>query len=352
MLVGEGGVGKTSISAAIAYGLACRGASVGVLTVDPAPRLGDALGIASIESEPKTVALPAGARGLLTAMRLDTKRTFDRMVEFHAPSPATAQALLAHPIYRAVSEQLGGTENYMAFQRLHELVEQGDRDCLVVDTPPAANATELLSAPARLTGLLDTGALSILTEPARMVARTGGVFARATAALVLAALGRVTGSPLQRQVGQFVGLFTDLLGGLEDRARQIDALLRAPTTAFVLVTRPRENDVADALLFRDGLSSMGIGVAAVIVNRVTPAPPPANMSDEMRLAKLPRRLHDSVLRMEADMKAIRALEHDALARLRHGLAGTDEPPVFLLAARDVDVATLEDVAQLAAELDR
>lgn len=348
VLVGEGGVGKTSTSAAVAYGRAGGGEKVGVLTVDPAPRLGDALGLAAIDAEPRSVALPRGARGSLAAMRLDCKRTFDRMVERHSPSPESAEALLAHPLYVAVSGQLGGTENYMAFQRLHELVESRTFHGLVIDTPPAANATELLAAPARLAGLLDTGALSILAEPARIVARAGGAIARAAFSLLLAALERVTGRSLQAGIGEFVGLFGELLGGLEDRARAIDALLRAPGTAFVLVTRPRLHDVESALAFRDGLARLGLRVDAVVVNRVT-APRDDTRPASRRLARLPRNLHEAVKTMEAEMDALRSVESAAIARLREGL-GSDAPPVFTTRARDVDVSSLGDIAELAEEL--
>jgi anion-transporting ArsA/GET3 family ATPase len=378
VLVGEGGVGKTSTAAAIAYERACRGETVAVLTIDPAPRLGDALGIAEIDSQPRNVALPAscgGTGGSLTAMRLDSKHTFDRMVERHAPSPAAATALIAHPIYRAISEELGGSENYMAFQRLHELVETGGRDCLVLDTPPAANAAELLAAPARLTGLLETGALSILADPAGALLRAGraasraggamsraggaaaaaggvaaaagGMIARATLSVVLAAVERVTGASLQKEVSEFAELFSGLVGGLESRARDIDALLRSPETAFVLVTRPRGHDVADALAFRAGLARMGIRMAAVLVNRVTPQ---AARSGANMLHGVPAHLRPAIRRMEDDMNALRALEKQALAQLRTGLAETDDPPLFVLGARDLDIASLEDVAALAAEI--
>jgi len=371
VLVGEGGVGKTSASAALAYGRARRGESVVVLTIDPAPRLGDALGIASIDSEPRNVALPATAvqpPGSLTAMRLDSQHTFDRMIERHASSPAAASALLANPIYRAISGQLGGTENYMAFQRLHELVDGGGHDCLVLDTPPAANAAELLAAPARLTGLLETGALSILADPSQMLRRVGAAMlpgegvvsraagamasagamvARATVSLLLAAIERVTGASLVADVSEFASMFGELVGGLEGRARDIDALLRSPGTAFVLVTRPRVRDVDDALAFRDGLARMGIDVAAVLVNRVTPQP-----TTTRDLSGLPARLHAAVERMEADMTRLRAMEADALARLRAGLADATDPPLFTTPARDVDIASLDDIAALAEELAR
>lgn len=351
VLVGEGGVGKTSASAAIAYGLACRASRVGVLTVDPAPRLGDALGISAIDATPREIALPAHAKGSLVAMCLDSKRTFDRMVERYAPSRSTAAALLAHPIYTAVSEQLGGGEHFAAFQRLHELMEEGEYETLVIDTPPAANARDLLSAPSRLADLLDTSALSMLTDPARIVARAGGAFARATLSLVLSALERATGSSLQHDVAEFMTLFGELVGGLEGRARDIDALLRADTTAFVLVTRPREADVASALAFHRELSAMGIRTTAVIVNRVTNEAADRRVPAAERLASCSREQRVAILRMEADMDALREGEAIAVAALRTGLEGAKAPPIIALPTRDLDIASLDDVAELAVALD-
>ncbi len=368
VLVGEGGVGKTSLSAAIAWRRATDGDDVAVLTIDPAPRLGDALGLEAIDAEPRTVALPPSAArgGSLTAMRLDCTSTFDRMVEQHAPTPEIARRLLAHPLYRAVSQQLGGTENYMAFQRLHELVEGGAHDSLVVDTPPAANAAELLSAPDRLAGLLDTGALSLLADPARIVARAGGLLARTALSLVVAALERVTGATLAKDVSEFAGLLQELAGGLERRARDIDARLRSRDTAFLLVTRPRPHDVADALAFLRGLAAMGIEVAAVVVNRRTPVPTvrspraldeasaagPADGATEGMPAgqPLPAALLEVVRRMEDDMDALRRLEAAAVATLRRELSGPGDPPVVELASRELDVSSLDDVAALARAL--
>lgn len=349
VLVGEGGVGKTSLSAAIAWRRATDGSDMAVLTIDPAPRLGDALGLAAIDAEPRRVALPASAArgGSLTAMRLDSTSTFDRMVERHAPTPEVARRLLAHPLYRAVSQQLGGTENYMAFQRLHELVEAGGHDGLVVDTPPAANAAELLAAPERLAGLLDTGALSLLADPARIVSRAGGMFARAALSLVLAAVERVTGAALARNVSELAGLLGELAAGLEGRARDIDALLRSRDTAFLLVTRPRAHDVADALSFRRGLAAMGIDVAAVVVNRRTPAP---TVRSDRASTTLPPLLVAAVRRMEEDMDALRRLEADAIASLRSELSAANDPPVFELDSREVDVASVDDIAALARDL--
>jgi anion-transporting ArsA/GET3 family ATPase len=349
VLVGDGGVGKTSASAAVAYGRAVAGDRVGVLTIDPAPRLGDALGLGGIDAEPRSVPLPLGTRGCLAAMRLDSRRTFDRMVERHAASAEAAEALLAHPLYRAVAGGLGGAENYMAFQRLHELVEAQTFRSLVVDTPPAIHAADLLAAPARLNDLLDTGALSILAEPARIVSRAGGRLARAAFGVLLAALERVTGSALQSTVADFADRFGQLLGGLEGRARAIDSMLHGPGTAFVLVTRPREPDVRSALALREELAGLGLPVDAVLVNRVT-APRTEATPASRSLADLPAPLRAAVVSMESDLDALREVEAAALARLREGLGTDDPPPVLTTRDRDQDVSSLGDIAELATEL--
>jgi len=349
VLVGEGGVGKTSVAAAIAHGLAYAGRSVEVLTVDPAPRLGDALGIANIDAAPRAVTL-AGATGSLLAMRLDSKSTFDRMVERYAPDRESAQALLRHPIYEAVSGSLGGSEHYMAFQRLSELIESVHQDVLVVDTPPAVNASELLGAPARLTGLFDTGALSILAEPARLLARATGTLARVSLGLVLTIVQRVAGDALKTGVAEFVRLFGDILVGLEDRTRVINALLRSPQTSFVMVVRPRAHDVARAVAFRKTLAGIGLHIDAIVVNRLTPPAADRATARTKRLAGSPEHARTAVAVMEREMDALRAMESEALSHLREAMTGGDRPVVIPLASLDVDVATLDDIASLAADL--
>jgi len=352
VMVGEGGVGKTSAAAALAYGQACAGHDVAVLTVDPAPRLGDALGIRDIDAAPRSIALPrrAEATGSLVAMRLDSKRTFDRMVERYAPTREAAEALLRHPIYEAVSGSLGGSEHYMAFQRLSELVENAGQDLLVIDTPPAANAAELLAAPARLSGLFDTGALSILAEPARLLTRATGTLARASFGFVLAVVERVAGDSLKTGVGDFVRLFGDILSGLEDRTRAINALLRSRRTAFVMVVRPRSNDVVRAVAFQKALAAIGLRVDAIVVNRLTPPAMPSLPSRAQRLVDAPMQARAAITAMEREMDSLREMESKALCLLRAAMTDDDAPAVIALTSLDVDVATLEDISTLAAEL--
>ena len=356
VVVGNGGVGKTSTSAAIACARARRGEDVGVLTIDPAPRLGDALGLSGLEETPRHVALPSPSLGQLRAMRLDSKGTLDRMVDRYADSPTAALALRQHPIYLALAGQLGGAENYAAFQRLHELVEDGLYDCLVVDTPPALHASDLLAAPARLSSLMGGSALSFLADPARVAARAGGTLARATVSLVLAAVERVTGTSLQKELSRFVELFTGLASGLERRTRDIDRLLRDPSTAFVLVTRPRRRDIQEALRFRESLAKAGIEVAGIVVNRLTPAAGATPKRSVAARSSLTPELLGAIAVMEAEMNALRALEDQAMADLREALAEVPSArrpapsPVFLLRARDADVESLVDIVELAESL--
>ncbi|MFT4572078.1 MAG: anion-transporting ArsA/GET3 family ATPase [Hyphomicrobiaceae bacterium] len=346
VLVGEGGVGKTSVAASLALAAAESGRRTAVLTVDPAPRLGDALGLGPIGGHPQMVPLASGAKGSLVAMRLDGKGTFDRMVEKFAADPERAQELLANPIYHTLSGSLGGSEHYMAFQRLYELAESDQYDLLVVDTPPAANARDLLSAPSRLTDLLDSGAMSILAEPARILARAGSAIVRASFSLILAVLKRVAGSSLQQQVSEFVALFDDLLAGLADRAKAIEALLRADTTAFVLVARPRPDSVTTTIEFRNALAEAGIQADALVINRMTPRRPTDRaQARSKRLSGAPEGALDAITVMEREMDALRSLEAEAVTHLRQRAGGAQVLPI---AALDSDVSTLHDIRGIAA----
>ncbi|RMF23259.1 MAG: hypothetical protein D6760_05710, partial [Deltaproteobacteria bacterium] len=288
VFVGEGGVGKTSTAAAIAVARARTGDRAAVLTIDPAPRLGDALGLDAIDESPRLVELGEDCPGRLTAMRLDAERTFDRLVERLAPTAESAAVILENPIYRALSGSLGGAEAYMALQRLYELSGNEDYDTLFVDTPPAAHAAELLSAPLRLTALLDTGAAAVLANPAILLARAGTSVARAGLGAILAMLERLTGSTLRRQVTEFITHFEHVLEGLSHRAGAVGEMLRAPDTLFVQVVRPRMPDVAAAAALRTSLAERGLTVGAIVVNRLTPGPAEdRTIARKVRLAGAP-----------------------------------------------------------------
>jgi len=352
VFVGEGGVGKTSTAAAAALAAAAAGRDVAVLTVDPAPRLGDALGLGSFDEQPRRVEvcdrLPGG--GSVVAMRLDTKRTFDRVVQRFAPGADGADAILDNPIYQTISGSLGGSESYMAFQRLHELTEEGDHDLLVVDTPPAVHAAELLSAPLRLDTLLDTRLVSILANPAQVVARAGSTVARATTAILVSVLERLTGAELHQQISAFVENFEHVLTGLSQQTRAIESLLRAPGTAFVEVVRPRPACVEAAVALERSLAQSRIAIEAVVVNRMTPPPgPDRTRSRRQRLEGAPTGTEAAVTRMEGDLDGLRAAEAGAVAMLRAGFArrpAHEQPAVVEVASLDHDVTSLDDVLRL------
>ncbi len=313
--VGEGGVGKTSCAAALALAFAARGKSVAVLTIDPAPRLGDALGLEAIDAEWRDVGHATLIRngGRLAASRLDTKSVFDRLVTRLAPSPNAARKILDNPIYASVSGQLSGADSYMAFQQLHDLLGANDFDLVVVDTPPAAHADEILGAPARLARLLETGAISVIADPALAVARAGSKIAAFTIRWLLKALERVTGTTLRSDLADFALGFHDVVASLSERATEVTEILRSSETLVVEVVRPDARSVAVARALRSSLEIAGLTVGYTLVNRHTPpapaeAPAPSeDASPEMLAAEA---------RIVAAITALRLEENEAVEKLK------------------------------------
>ena len=352
VLVGEGGVGKTSCAAALALAAASRGRRVAVLTVDPAPRLGDALGLTDIGPQPTRVELGdrAAAGGSLTAMRLDGARTFDALVERLSPDAETAARLLANPIYRAVSDNLGGTEHYMAFQRLHELVGDDAYDLVVLDTPPADNARDLLSAPVRLAELVETGAPALVAEPARIVGRAGSAAARAGLTVLMAVLRALLGGRLEKQVSEFAALIDGVLRILEERASEVAAMLAGPDAAFVQVLRAAPADVARAADLHGELAAAGIAVRCSVVNRTTPDADDRDRPVEQRLAAANDEVRRRVAELEADFDRRRRRERQAIDAFRATVptrAGANSgTPIVVVPARDAAIDRMDDLAGL------
>lgn len=321
--VGEGGVGKTSCAAGLALALAAEGKRVAVLTIDPAPRLGDALGIPAIDADWREVAHPAvaAAGGRLVASRLDTKTVFDRLVARFAPSPAVAGRILQSPIYATVSGQLGGADSYMAFQQLHELLAKGEQDVIVVDTPPAQHADEILGAPKRLAKLIETGAAAVVADPALAIARAGSRVAGFTVSLLLKAIERVTGSRLRTDLAEFAASFQDVLGALTRRASEVTETLRSNETLVIEVVRPDAHSIVAARTLRRSLAAADLRVAFTVVNRMTPASPPAPVAGESEsLAPMPPSgTAEAAQKIRAAMEAIREQEARAVAALQESL---------------------------------
>jgi anion-transporting ArsA/GET3 family ATPase len=267
---GSGGVGKTTISAAIALGMAARGAKVAVVTIDPARRLANALGLEELHNEPRLVAaerLAGGgldARGELWAMMLDPKRTFDELIERVAPDPARAEEIKANRVYRELSTAVSGSQEFTAISKLYELDQDHRFDLLVLDTPPSRNALDFLDAPGRLTSFLEGRAGKAFIRPTGLGMKVLG----RGATPLLSALRRVTGIDLLSDLTTFFGLLGDMTNDFSRRAAQVEEMLRADTTAFMLVTSAQPEAIDEAIWFRRTLADSGLPFCGIVVNRV------------------------------------------------------------------------------------
>ena len=264
---GAGGVGKTTTSAALALGMAARGARVAVVTIDPARRLANALGLHELDNEPTRVEpqrlLPEPFAGELWAMMLDPKRTFDELIDRVAPDPDRAAEIKRNRVYRELSTAVSGSQEFSAVAKLYELDRSDRFDLLVLDTPPSRNALDFLEAPGRLTSFLEGRTLRTLVRPTGLGMRVIG----RGASPLLGALRRVTGVDLLSDLSTFFGLLGDMTEDFSARAGQVQRMLRAPTTTFLLVTAALAPAIDEAIWFRRTLRAGGMPFGGVIVNR-------------------------------------------------------------------------------------
>jgi anion-transporting ArsA/GET3 family ATPase len=270
---GSGGVGKTTTAAVLAIEGARRGRSAVVVTIDPAKRLANALGLDELANEPREIAPerwdPKGERvagGRLSAMMLDTKRTFDELVTRHAADEDQAQRILENSFYRNISGALSGTQEYMAMEKLHELHEEGGFDLIVVDTPPSRHALDFLDAPKRLLRLLDNRVFRLLMVPTRTYLKVAGAAVQA----FIRTVSRVVGAEVVDDIVAFFRSFEGMEEGFRVRAARVVELLAQPDTLFVLVTSPRRDAVEEARFFAERIGEHELAVEALIVNRVHP----------------------------------------------------------------------------------
>jgi anion-transporting ArsA/GET3 family ATPase len=312
---GAGGVGKTTTSAAVALGLAAQGKRVAVVTIDPAKRLANALGLKALENEPRKVnARRLRGHGLditgeLWAMTLDPKRTFDDLIARLAPDEKAREEILANRIYQQLSGAVAGSQEYTAMAKLYELDRDGGFDAIVLDTPPSRNALDFLDAPDRLTSFLEGRALRAFLAPTGLAARVVG---RGTS-VVLGALKRVTGVELLDDLRGFFGSLGGLLAGFRERAEGVSALLEDPRTTFLIVASPEAEPVDEAIFFGTKLRTAGMTLGGLIVNRVhTPVvgEVPAGLPDE---------LAEKVRGAAADLDALATRDAEAIARLETAL---------------------------------
>jgi anion-transporting ArsA/GET3 family ATPase len=270
---GTGGVGKTTVAAVFAVEGARRGRNAVVVTIDPAKRLANTLGLDALSNTAHEIERgrwdPGGASppgGRLSALMLDTKSTFDHLVGTYAADEEQAQRILANRFYRNVSTALSGTQEYMAMEKLHELDEEGGYDLIVVDTPPSRHALDFLDAPRRLTRLLDNRIFRLLMMPTRAYLRV----ASAAVQRFLRTVSKVVGTEVIDDVVAFFRAFEGMEEGFRDRAASVLALLADPSSSFVLVTSPRRDAVEEAAFFAERLAESDIPVEGLIVNRVHP----------------------------------------------------------------------------------
>ena len=292
--VGTGGVGKTTVAAALGLAAARAGKSVLVMTIDPARRLADALGTGALDHEPREVprerlrAAGVTGQGSLAALMLDTKRTFDELVLRFAPDPAARERIFSNPIYRNLTDALGGSREYSAMEKLHQMHVAGRYDLIVLDTPPASHALDFLDAPRRLSGFLEGQFLKLLLHPAAVVGRASLRLFRSGSELVLRALERVTGLEFLTAISEFLLAFEEMLGGFSARAREVSQLLRDPVCGFVLVAGPDLQQAKSAEAFWQRLQAEGIQLAGLVLNRVHTWPgagaPPADDPRELARA--------------------------------------------------------------------
>ncbi len=339
---GSGGVGKTTTSAALALRAAEQGRHAVVLTIDPARRLAQSMGLVELDNTPRPVdGVKTDADGSLDAMMLDMKRTFDEVVEAHA-SPEKARQILANPFYQAVSSSFAGTQEYMAMEKLSQLRadQTHDWDLIVVDTPPSRSALDFLDAPERLASFLDGRFIRLLIAPARGPVR----LLSAGLGLITATMTKILGAQLLKDAQTFVAAFDTLFGGFRQRAEQTYRLLQAPGTAFVVVSSPAADALREASYFVERLDQDQMPLAGLVLNRVTPdtVPDLDGVEADAAATRLERRGEHPVtahlLRLHAqasaDIKRERRLHRRFLAA--HPEVAAVPVPALATDVRDLD----------------
>lgn len=335
--LGSGGVGKTTMAAALALTIANQGRRCAVITVDPARRLRDAFGLAALSGTPQKVDAVAGD-GELHAMALDAKHTFDALIDRATPDAETARRIRENRIYQAMSQEVGGSVEFMAMEKLYELEVGGAYDCIVVDTAPSAHARDLLGAPSRIANLAASSAVRILKSPLTLL-EGAGIAAMPLRAL-LAALERWTGLTLLEDLADFAAGFEPMAGGFAERAAAIEGILRAAATSFVLVTTPEADTARATLRLAAEIRRDALPLAGAIVNRVYEFPP--------RPAVAPLRCDDALMHKldnnYRDFDALSRRDERTVERMREDL---DAPLLALVPALRDPVSSLSQLQQLA-----
>jgi anion-transporting ArsA/GET3 family ATPase len=359
--VGAGGVGKTTTAAALGVAAAARGKRVLCLTIDPAKRLAESLGLDAMTTE-EVVVEPgrferAGVRhtGSLTVMMLDTKRTFDELVRKHSSTPEKAERLLENRLYQYVSTSLAGTQEYMAMEKLVAVKHDPRYDLIVLDTPPTANAIDFLDAPERLMGALDSAAMRWFVEAFQSTGKLSFNVLAKSASVVLRTIGKITGGGLLQDMARLISELNELFGGFRERAALVQRELRSREVDFVLVTSPAPMSVREVLYFSERLESSNMPRGAFIVNRLRVAPrfPDGAPAEAVTSALRARSIsleEDAESRLQrahrdqCELAALDIVHVDRLARAAGGKVPVVRVPEFASDVRDIRL--LGDVADL------
>ncbi|TVS11590.1 MAG: ArsA family ATPase [Wenzhouxiangella sp.] len=342
---GSGGVGKTSISAALGIAAAQAGHKTLVLTIDPARRLAAALGLDGIGPEAVDITPGLTEQGLevpgeLHAMMLDVQNTLDRAVERYAPSPRRRDQILANRLYRNISTRLSGSQEYASMQRLYEIATSGEYDRIVLDTPPTTHALDFLTAPERLKAFFDSSLIKVFINFGGRAGR--GLFR--VSDVLFKALNRLTGANVIRDIGDFFQVAESILEPFSEQAEQAQALLRRPETSFVVVTGPYPHQLDDAREFQSKLSGMRIRVGAMVVNRwfVPLQSGKPDLPDAVASAELEDR-------MAYWASALECQAHEQTAAIDQ-LEQRTEVPVIRVPELETDIHSIEGLKELKARL--
>jgi len=354
---GSGGVGKTTTAAALGLRAADRGRDVVVLTIDPARRLAQSLGLTELDNDPRPVAGVTGT-GSLAAMMLDMKRTFDEFVESNADAERAA-AILENPFYLSLSSSFSGTQEYMAMEKLGQLRARAESehawDLIVVDTPPSRSALDFLDAPRRLGSFLDGRFIRILAAPARAGGRAYLKVLSAGFGMFTSVLSKVIGGQVLVDVQTFVAAVDTLFGGFRQRADDTFAMLQAADTAFVVVAAPERDALREASYFVDRLEADSMPLAGLVLNRVqaTAIPDLDAATATAAAARLEQGSRSSVtaalLRIHADRVAILDRQRRLAERFTAAHRGVSVAAIPALAGDVVDLDGLREVGAAMAD---
>jgi len=347
---GSGGVGKTTTSAAIAAGLAARGMKVCVLTIDPAKRLADSLGLEELGNDARRVdpelfaAQGIEMKGELWAMMLDPKQTFDELIARQAPDEESRDRVLENPIYQQISGALAGSQEYMAMEKLFELHTEGDFDVLVLDTPPSRNALDFLEAPRRLTQFIEGKSLKVFMKPTGFAAKVAG----RGATVALSVMKRIVGFDLIADLAEFFNAFSGMVDGFQARAKRVNKLLAAPTTCFLVVCGPQGEPIDEAVYFHRKLVEAKLPFGGVIVNKVHYPAEQLRGEVEDLPAVLAAKLGDEDLarRVAANFSDYQALAERDARNIEHLAREMRATGVIRVPYLDEDVHDLAGLAQI------